>query len=149
MILRSRWNSSLFSVCFVLLCFVRSIVLNNYNCCWVDAHIVRVAAWVCKCATENKKGDYFHMCAPFDTHSDSIWYLSTCPANTLTHTLTHTNCWWFLSFCLLFYLISFHFFKKRGGGDGGNGKCLMLSLLTWSRDGGTSYDKRKWNGGKK
>lgn len=113
MILRSRWNSSLFSVCFVLLCFVRSIVLNNYNCCWVDAHIVRVAAWVCKCATENKKGDYFHMCAPFDTHSDSIWYLSTCPANTLTHTLTHTNCWWFLSFCLLFYLISFHFLKKE------------------------------------
>lgn len=51
--------------------------------------------------------------------------------DTLTH---HTNCWWFLSFsslfCLLFYLISFHFFlrkrtylskEKRGGGGGGDG----------------------------
>lgn len=149
----------LFSFRFGLFSFLHAIVLNNYNC-WVDTHIVRVRMCLCVNAqrkTKKKRRSLwiskfnFHMCAPFDTHSVPIWYLSTCPANTLPRSRTQIADDFLVFVC---YLISFHliwFYEEKknkdsegdNGGDGDSGKCLMLSLLRWSCDGGTSCYKWK------
>lgn len=100
-----------------LFCFAHSIVLNDYNC-WVDTHFVRVCAWrKTKRAIVLSRVD-FHICAPFDTHSNSIWYLSTCPANThsRTHTHIYTHKLMMISYFFVCYFIWFHFisfFKKN------------------------------------
>lgn len=76
--------------------------------------------------------ELFFTCAHHLTLILTIEYLSTCPANIHKHTLTHTRVcialWWWLKWREK---------KSTRTKKAVMFKCLMLSLLTWSRDSGT------------